>query len=45
MVLADPGLVESELVEVFDQLQVALERERRALAHGMERGQERPKFR
>ena len=44
VVLAEPGLVEAERVEVLDQLQVALERQRRVLAHGMERGQEDPEL-
>jgi hypothetical protein len=40
VVLADPRLVEAEAVEVLDQLQVALERQRRVLADGVERGEE-----
>jgi hypothetical protein len=40
MMLAEPGLVEPELIEVLDQLQVALEGQGRVLAHGVERGQE-----
>ena len=38
--LAEPGLVEAERVQVLDELQVALERQRRVLAHRVERGQE-----
>jgi hypothetical protein len=34
VVLADPRLVVAEAVEVLDQLQIALERERRVLARG-----------
>ena len=33
VVLAEPGLVETELVQAVDQLEVTLERERRVLAH------------
>ena len=40
VVLAEPGLVEAELVEVLDELQVAFERQGGVLAHGVERGQE-----
>ena len=40
VVLAEPGLVEAERVEMLDQLQVALEGQRRVLAHRVERGQE-----
>ena len=40
VVLADPRLVEAEAVEVHDQIEVALERERRVLADGMERCEE-----
>ena len=40
MVLAEPGLVEPERVQVLDQLQIALEGQRRVLAHRMERRQE-----
>ena len=42
VVLAEPGLVEAQLVEVLDELQVALQRQRRVLAHRMEGGQEDP---
>ena len=42
VVLADPGLVPAEGVEVLDQLQVALERQRRVLAGGVERRHEDP---
>jgi hypothetical protein len=38
VVLADPRLVVAEAVEVLDELEVALEREGRVLARGMERG-------
>jgi hypothetical protein len=34
VVLADPRLVEAEPVEVLDELDVALQRERRVLPHG-----------
>src|SRR5438445_217727 len=40
VVLADPGFLEAELVEPLDQLEVALESERRVLAGRMERGHE-----
>ena len=40
VVLAEPGLVEAELVEMLDELQVALERQGRVLADRVERGQE-----
>ncbi len=40
MVLTDPGFVVTEAVEVFDQLEVAVDRERRILMEGMERCQE-----
>ena len=40
VVLADPRLVEPEAVEVLDQLEVALERERRVLPDRVERGHE-----
>jgi hypothetical protein len=42
VVLTDPRLVPAESVEVFDQLEVALERECRVLAGGMERRHEDP---
>ncbi len=44
VVLAEPGFVEAELVEMLDQLQIALERERRVLADRVERGQEDPEL-
>ena len=44
MVLAEPGLVVAELVEMLDELQIALERERRILADRVERGQEDPEL-
>ena len=44
VVLAEPGLVEAEVVEVLDQLEVALERQRRVLADRVERGQEDPEL-
>ena len=44
VVLAEPGLVEAELVEVLDQLQVAFEGEGGVLAHRVERGQEDPEL-
>src|SRR5262245_52051618 len=40
VVLADPGLVIAELVEPLDELEVALQRQRRVLVVGMERRQE-----
>jgi hypothetical protein len=40
VVLADPGLLEAELVEPLDQLEVAVEGEGGVLADGVERGQE-----
>ena len=40
VVLADPRLVEAEPVEVLDQVEVALERERGVLARRVERGHE-----
>ncbi|BBZ17863.1 hypothetical protein MGAD_21980 [Mycolicibacterium gadium] len=40
MVLADPRLVESELVHRLDQFEVTLESERRILSSGMERRHE-----
>src|SRR5437588_4399456 len=40
MVLADPGLVVVELIEVHEQVHVALEREQRVLAHGVKRREE-----
>jgi hypothetical protein len=40
VVLADPCLVVVQPVEVLDELEVALERQRRVLAGGVERGQE-----
>ena len=40
VVLAEPGLVEAQLVQVLDQLQVALEGQRRVLPDRVERGQE-----
>ena len=40
VVLADPHLVEAEAIEVLDQLEVALERERRVLPGRVERGHE-----
>ncbi len=40
VVLAEPGLVEAEAVQVLDELEVALERQRRVLPHRVERGQE-----
>ena len=42
VVLADPGLVVAEPVEVRDQLEVALERQGRVLAGRMERREEHP---
>ena len=42
VVLADPGLVEAEVVEVLDQLEVAVDREVRVLVDGVERGEEDP---
>ena len=42
VVLADPGLVVAEPVEVRDQLEVALERQGRVVAGRMERRQEHP---
>ena len=44
VVLAEPGLVEAELVQMLDQLEIALERQGRVLAHRMERGQEDPEL-
>src|SRR5260221_5160758 len=44
VVLADPRLVESELVEPLDQLHVALEGVRRVAADLMERSHENPKL-
>ena len=40
MVLAEPGLIEPELIQMLDQLQIALEGQRRILADRVERGQE-----
>jgi hypothetical protein len=40
VMLADPDLVEPEVVEVFDQLEVAFECERRVLPGWMKRGHE-----
>ena len=40
VVLADPHLVEAEAVEMLDQVEVALERERRVLPGRVERGHE-----
>ena len=40
MVLADPGLVIIQLVEMNEQIHVALEREQRVLVHGMKRREE-----
>ncbi len=40
VVLAEPGFVEAQAVEVLDQLQVALEGQRRVLPDRVERGQE-----
>ena len=40
VVLADPGLVVAELVEVHDQVEVALQRQRRVLAGRVERRHE-----
>ena len=40
VVFAEPGLVEAQAVQVLDQLQVALERQRRVLPDRVERGQE-----
>jgi len=40
VVLADPGLVVAEPVEVLDELEVALQRQRRVLPGGVEGGQE-----
>ena len=40
MVLADPRLVEAELVEPDHELEVAFEGERRVLADGVKRGEE-----
>ena len=40
VVLADPGLVEPEPVEVLDELEVAVEQQRRVLTGRMERGHE-----
>ena len=40
VVFAEPGLVEAEPVQVLNQLQVALECQRRVLPHRMEGGQE-----
>ena len=40
VVLADPRLVVAELVEALNQFQVALQRQRRVLPDGMERGEE-----
>ena len=40
MMLADPGFVVAQLVDPLDQLHVARHRERRVLAHAMERRQE-----
>src|SRR3546814_13467525 len=40
VVLADPGLVEAEGVEVLDQVEVALEGERGVLPDGVERCEE-----
>jgi hypothetical protein len=40
VVLADPGLVEPQPVEVLDQLQVLVQREGRVLPHGVERSME-----
>ncbi len=40
VVFAEPGFVETQAVEVLDQLQVALERQRRVLPDRVERGQE-----
>ena len=42
VVLADPRLVVAEPVEVHDQVEVALERQRRVLARRVERGHEDP---
>ena len=41
--LADPGLVVAQLVEMLDQLQVTLQGQCWVLAHGMERSKEDPK--
>src|SRR5262245_60010997 len=40
MVLADPGLIPAEPVEMLDQSEVALQRQCRVLAGGVERGHE-----
>ena len=40
VVLADPRLVEAELVQTGDELEVALERQRRVLTRGVKGGQE-----
>ena len=40
VVLADPGLVEAELVEADDEFEVALDGQGRVLADGVERGDE-----
>ncbi len=40
MVLAEPGLVEAERVEVRDEVEVAFQRQRRVLPHGVKRSQE-----
>ena len=42
VVLADPRLVEAEAVEVLDQLEVALQVERRVLPDRVHRRQEDP---
>ena len=42
VVLADPRLVVAELVEVLDQLEVAVQRQRRVLAHRMHGRKEDP---
>ncbi len=44
VVLAEPGFVEAELVEMLNELEVALERERRVLTYRVERGQEDPEL-
>jgi len=41
--LADPGLVETQLVEMLDQMQVTLQGQCGVLAHGMEGSKEDPK--
>ena len=40
MMLADPGLVVVEPVEVLDELHVAVDRQQRVLVQGVEGGQE-----